>query len=103
MASEFPGFYKIMLPLLDSSLKNQYQPIYFTQKTRYPKYQFKYYQMKGYHISDELLSEKIIDSIRPHAILLESSNEKEFFPMFRLMTSKEFDSCFEFFSKRISN
>ena len=100
MASEFPGFYKIMLPLLDSSLKNQYQPIYFTQKTRYPKYQFKYYQMKGYHISDELLSEKIIDSIRPHAILLESSNEKEFFPMFRLMTSKEFDSCFEFFSKR---
>lgn len=99
MSNEFIGFYKIMIPLIDSNLNNQYHPIYFTPKTKFPKYQYKYYQMKGYHISDEFLSNKIIETLQMHAILLQSTSEKEFFPIFRLMTTKEFDHTFEFFSK----
>ena len=89
-----------MIPIMDSTLTNQYHPLYFTLKTHFPIYQYKYYQMKGCHMPDELLSSTIIDSLKSHAILLESSSEKEFFPVFRLMSSKEFDLCLDFFSKR---
>jgi len=96
------GFYKILLPLPDSALSIQYLPLYFTENTRFPKYQFKYYKMKGYHIPDEFLCPAIIESLTPNAILLETTQEKDFFPIFRLMSSSEFDECFEFFSKNSS-
>lgn len=98
-SSDLSGFYKILLPFPDSTLSIQYLPLYFTQATRYPKYQFKYFKMRGFHIPDEFLSPSIVESLMPNSILLEFTQEKNFFPVFRLMSSSEFDECFEFFSK----